>query len=106
MCIIIAEYIEEARLEGHILAENTVTVVNPKGIHARPSSLIAKTASKFLSSVTLQKETDQADAKSVMEILMLCIPCGTELIVRATGPDEDAAVRAVTDVINVLFERD
>lgn len=88
------------------MAESTVTIINPKGIHARPSSLIAKTASRFTSAITLHRDGERANAKSVMEILMLCVPCGTKLVIRASGDDAEEAVRAISDVINVLFEDD
>ena len=54
--------------------------------------------------MTLVKDGEEVDAKSILGILLLAAAQGTRLIVRAAGPDEDAALAAVTGLIADRFE--
>jgi phosphocarrier protein len=76
-----------------------ITVTNPMGVHARPSSLIVRTAMKFNSAITIVKDGCRADAKSIMSIMMLAATHGTVLDLITDGPDEKEA----WDAINTLF---
>ena len=77
-----------------------VTIVNRLGLHARPASHLAKMASGFDAQIMLVKNNDEAHAKSILEVLTLASPKGTELIIKAEGRDADQAVR----VLKELFE--
>lgn len=83
------------------MKEQQIKVINSLGIHARPASMIVQTAIKFKSQVSIIKEGTTADAKSIMNVLMLGAECGTTVTVRANGPDEQEAVKAVA----LLFEQ-
>ncbi len=78
---------------------------NRLGIHARPSTLIANTASKFLSRIFIVKKEEEGemrvDARSVLGLMMLTAPQGTQLIIEAEGPDAEEAVEALVDLIEV-----
>lgn len=83
-------------------AETVVVVRNRSGLHARPSSLIAETAFRFRDTqVTIARGDAVVDAKSIMELLTLEAREGTELRIRASGPEARQAVDALRD----LFER-
>ena len=84
-------------------AETTVTLNNRMGLHARPSTQIATTASRFAADVLIVKDDQRADAKSVLELLMLAAECGSELKISANGPDAAAAVAAVVDLVATRF---
>ncbi|MBN8526101.1 MAG: HPr family phosphocarrier protein [Planctomycetes bacterium] len=84
-------------------AEHTVVLTNRMGLHARPSTQIATTASRFSSDLTITKDDMTVDAKSVLELLMLAAECGSELTVRAEGDDAPAAVQAVVKLIETRF---
>jgi len=73
------------------------------GLHARPSTQIATTASRFAADVQIVKDDQRADAKSVLELLMLAAEYGSELTITASGPDADAAVNAVVDLVATRF---
>lgn len=75
--------------------EQTITVINKLGIHARPSSLIVQTAMKFKSGITLIKDGASADAKSIMSVMMLAAEMGSNVQIKANGPDEKDAVAAI-----------
>ena len=78
-----------------MIAERVVPVVNQAGIHARPASEIVKTAAKFMSTVTLSLDGLDVNGKSIMGVMMLAAPCGSEVLVRADGDDADALVAAL-----------
>lgn len=84
-------------------AERTVTLINKLGLHVRPAAKIAEIASKYQSEVTINKDAQQANAKSIMELLTLGAPCGTSLVIRANGPDEEISVREIEQIITAKF---
>lgn len=85
--------------------ELKVTVRNKRGLHARPSSVLAQTALGFPeTTITLRRDDPriEVDAKSIMELLLLEAHCGTELVLSASGPRAQEAVSA----LQALFERE
>ena len=85
------------------MVERRVTVVNAHGIHARPAAEIVKTAARFTSNVMLEKEGLEVNGKSIMGVMMLAAECGSEVIIRADGPDAEAAVDALAALIAAKF---
>ncbi len=86
------------------MIEQPITVTNPKGLHARPSALLVKTAMEFESDIFLSNEGNTADAKSVLGIMTLCAKAGTELILKIEGPDENEALQAIIEVFNTKYD--
>lgn len=84
-------------------AQRQVVLTNKMGLHARPSTQIATTASRFAADVQITKDGMVVDAKSVLELLMLAAECGSELIVSADGDDAKEAVGAVCDLVTSHF---
>jgi len=80
-----------------------VVIVNKLGIHARPATKICELANKFISEIYIEKDGIVANAKSILGILMLVAPKGTELIIRAEGPDEEIAVESIAKLIEEGF---
>jgi phosphocarrier protein HPr len=85
------------------MVERRVTVVNAHGIHARPAAEIVKTAARFTSNVMLSKDGLEVNGKSIMGVMMLAAECGSEVLIRADGADEDAAVDALAALIASRF---
>ena len=83
------------------LSEKSCTVRNKMGLHARPAAMIVQTANKFPCDVTLVKDGQNVNGKSIMGVLMLAAARGTVVVVRAEG--EQAAL--CTDAIAALFEK-
>ena len=81
----------------------TVTLTNKMGLHARPSTQIATTASRFSSEIQIIKDGQVVDAKSVLELLMLAAECGSELQIEATGGDAKSAVAAIAELVTGRF---
>lgn len=85
------------------MIEAEVMITNRLGLHARPAAKLVQTASKYVSNIALIKENLEVNAKSIMGVMMLAAEMGAMIIVRADGPDEDEAVRAVAHVFNSKF---
>lgn len=81
--------------EGSRLLEKTVLVVNTVGLHARPASLIAQTASRFAADVSLKHGHYEANGKSIMGLLGLAASHGAEVVIRVAGADEEQALAAL-----------
>ncbi len=81
----------------------TFTVSNKLGIHARPASLLAKTANQFSADVTISKDGTDVDAKSILGLLMLAAGFGSEVSFRAQGEDAAEALDALEKLISEKF---
>ncbi len=87
------------------MASRTVTVTNPLGIHARPAALVVQAAARFQSDVTLSKrDVGDVNGKSIMGVMMLAAENGAEVTVAAEGPDAEAAVATLADLLGSNFE--
>ena len=82
-------------------ASREVTVINKLGVHARPAALFVKIANKFTSDITVEKDGEQVNGKSIMGLMMLAAGQGAKLILIAEGPDAETAVRE----LEALFQR-
>lgn len=85
------------------MAERTVTIVNKNGVHARPAAEIVKMAGKFASNITIVRDDLEVNGKSIMGVMMLAAECGSEIVLRATGTDADAAVEALAQLVAAKF---
>ncbi len=81
------------------MAERTVTIVNKVGLHARPAAQIVKLASRFKSDITISRDDLEVNGKSIMGVMMLAAERGTDLLLRADGPDAEAALDALAQLI-------
>jgi phosphocarrier protein HPr len=81
----------------------TTHIISKLGLHARPSAQLVSVTSKFQSEVFITKEGLRINAKSIMGVMMLAAEKGSELLIEADGPDEEAAVEAVVQLIQSGF---
>ena len=81
-------------------------VGNPLGIHARPASVFVQAAADFESeiSVTNLDSGHVADGKSVMSMLMLSAPKGTNIRLEISGRDADKAMETLSKLIEGGFD--
>jgi phosphocarrier protein HPr len=80
-------------------ATQRVMIVNRKGLHARASARLSKLAGQFDAHVTVCHEAECADARSIMDLLMLVAHTGCEVELRAEGPEAAEAVTAIASLI-------
>ena len=85
------------------MTERRVTVVNSHGIHARPAAEIVKTAAKFKANITIVRDDLDVNGKSIMGVMMLAAECGAEVVIRAEGEDEAAAIDALAALVASKF---
>ena len=81
-------------------------ILNRYGIHARPAALFAKTAAKFDAEVFVEKDGSRVSGKSIMGLMTLEASIGTVLRVVAIGPDADALLAEIADLIKRKFDED
>ena len=84
--------------------EKTITVINPLGLHARPAAKVVDCAARFTSDIRISYKNQEIDAKSIMSVLMLAAPCGSELSVAITGDDENDAMMALEALFTSGFD--
>jgi len=72
--------------------EKDLTVLNKKGLHARPAALFVSLVEKFDVTVTLAKGPEAVNGKSIMGILMLGAVAGTVLKITVEGNEAQAAM--------------
>ena len=78
-------------------------VNNQVGLHARPATFFIQKANEFKSSVWVEKDDRRVNAKSLLGVLSLGIVKGTAIRLIADGPDEEAAINALVELINSEF---
>ena len=88
------------------MAEKALRIQNRLGLHARAAALFVQTANKFSSNVTIEKEGVEVNGKSIMGIMMLAAAKGSEVVIRAHGPDENEAVGTIEKLIMDKFHEE
>jgi phosphocarrier protein len=83
-----------------------LTVINDSGIHARPAALIVETATKYKCNVIFIKDGMRANAKSIMNIMLLAAEPGAVIKVETEGPDETEALDAIESLFSSRFKYD
>ena len=86
------------------MIEQSVTIRNALGLHARPAGVLSQAANQFSSNIYIQKGLMKVNAKSIMGIMMLAASRGTQLMIRAEGTDEEAAVEALSKLVESGFD--
>jgi len=86
--------------------EQTVTIVNQLGLHARAATKLVQLGQQFGCKITLEQEGKTADASSVLALLMLASSKGKTLKVCTEGEDAADALQAVVSLINNGFNEE
>jgi len=84
----------------------TIPIVNKLGLHARASAKFVTLAAQFKSDVTLGRNGQHANGKSIMGIMMLAAGKGTQVDLTVHGDDEQQAMEALTALIDNRFGED
>ena len=80
-----------------------VVIVNKLGLHARAAAKLVQLSNQFSAHIVLEKDGQTADAKSIMDVLMLTGTKDSRLKVSAEGKDEEAAITEVVGLIQDKF---
>lgn len=88
------------------MLEKDLQIINKLGIHARAATLLIKLAEEFDADITLSCNGMDADAKSILDVLMLAATCGTTVTLKIEGVDseeEQKAMESISELINNRF---
>ena len=88
------------------MINDKITIINKLGLHARAAAKLVATASHYGSQVQIQKDARQADAKSIMAVMMLAAAKGSVLTFNVDGKDELIAWEAIKTLINNRFDEE
>ncbi len=79
--------------------EKALIVNSQQGLHARIATLLVQAMQKFSCEVTVVKDGVEVNARSVLGLLLLAATTGTEILVRAQGPDSTKAIEEFSRLI-------
>lgn len=92
--------------EGVLEISRRFTVLNEKGLHARPAALLVKTASQFAAEILLHKDGNEVSAKSIISVLTLEGYSGAVIDVTVRGNDAVEAMDAVQELFDNRFHEE
>ena len=87
-------------------AARTVEIINERGLHARASAKFVKLASEFDAEVTVSRDEHTVDARSIMGLMMLAAGPGSSIDIAAEGPDAQAAIDALAELVASRFDEE
>ncbi|MDP3732309.1 MAG: HPr family phosphocarrier protein [Candidatus Omnitrophota bacterium] len=82
------------------LIKKNLIVKNKQGLHARPAALFVQIANKFDARITVRRDEERVNGKSIMGILMLGAENGSEITIEAEGDDADMAILELERIVN------
>lgn len=85
------------------MPEKTVTVSNEMGLHARAAAAFAQLSTQFNSEIFVFCRDIEVDGKSIMGVMMLAAPSGSNLTIRAEGEDAQMAVEQLAALVSNRF---
>ena len=80
-----------------------IEIKNKLGLHARAAALLVQTANRFSAQISLSKDGQTADGRSIMGVLTLAATQGSKIQVEAVGADAEQAVRAIEKLVDKRF---
>ena len=81
------------------MVSKKLVVNNPSGLHLKPAGLLCNMAIQYKSLITFTHGDGTANAKSVLSVLGACVKCGDEIELVCEGPDEEKALKEITEAI-------
>jgi phosphocarrier protein HPr len=78
-------------------------IKNKLGVHARAAALLVQTVNRFSAQVTISKDGQTAEGRSIMGVLMLAATQGSTIEVEAAGQDAEQAVKAIERLVDKRF---
>ena len=85
------------------MAEQTTTIQNRLGLHARPAAELVKLTAKFQSAISIGKDGMWVNAKSILGVMTLAAECGSEVTVRAECEDAREAIATLIELLSRDF---
>ena len=79
-------------------------VLNRLGLHARAAAKVVSTANKYESTIIITKDGKNADARSIMKLLMLSASQGSSISIEVNGSDQNDAMKSIERLFNNKFD--
>ncbi len=86
--------------------ERELTITNKLGIHARPASMFVRIAARFDCEVSVEKDGETVNGKSIMGLMMLAAGPGSRIRVQAEGEQAAQAVNELSSLVKSNFNED
>jgi phosphocarrier protein len=84
----------------------TVEIINERGLHARASAKFVKMSGGFDAEVTVSRDGQTVDARSIMGLMMLAAGPGSHIEITAEGPEATQAVEALAELVAARFDEE
>ncbi|MDP2248322.1 MAG: HPr family phosphocarrier protein [Nitrosomonadales bacterium] len=85
------------------MLKQDIEIINKLGMHARASTKLTQTSSQFACEIWIERNSRRVNAKSIMGVMMLAASKGSIITLETSGPDEQAAMDALVNLINSRF---
>jgi phosphocarrier protein len=86
--------------------QKEITVLNKMGLHARPAALIVNCANDFTSELTINKDGEIVDCRSILGLITLSAGKGCKLTLNAEGSDAMQAINAIEKLFINKFDEE
>jgi phosphocarrier protein HPr len=80
-----------------------IPIINKRGLHARASAKFVQMVERFNAEISVTRNGETVGGTSIMGLMMLSAGPGTSIVVSATGPEAEAAITALTELIGSKF---
>ena len=80
-----------------------IIISNTSGLHARPATFFIQKANSYKSTIMIEKDDRKVNAKSLLGVLSLGIAQGMTITLIVEGPDENAAITGLTELVDSGF---
>jgi phosphocarrier protein len=87
-------------------ARRVLLITNKRGLHARAAAKFVQCAGAFDAEVTVLKDGQSVSGRSIMGLMMLAAAPGSTIEIEASGPEAEAAVAAIGDLVDGKFDED
>jgi len=88
------------------MTRQEITVENKLGLHARPSAILVKAATKYRSDFFIEKDGMRVNGKSIMGVMMLAAEFNSKLVLIADGVDEAYLLDEIMKLFQSHFDED
>jgi phosphocarrier protein len=85
------------------MMERELLIKNKLGLHARAAAKLVQLGNGYASNLTIRYDGQEVDGKSILSILTLACPFGSQITLRAEGPDAGNLLEAVERLIDDKF---
>ncbi|WP_017942721.1 MULTISPECIES: HPr family phosphocarrier protein [unclassified Thioalkalivibrio] len=85
------------------MPQRVVPIVNRLGMHARAAAKFVSLASQYAADVTVSRNQQEVNGKSIMGVMMLAAAQGSEITIEAEGQDASEALDALTELVADRF---